>query len=96
MKIIISTITYGICSILGSLCFVWTAIEFILYLFKDEIFNWNSLWLTITFFALSFIFMIITFILSKDKTNIRDKYSDTKQSEFQKRLEQIKKNMNKN
>lgn len=35
---------------------IWAVVEFILYLVKDNPFNWTSLWLTIVAFVLEAIF----------------------------------------
>lgn len=38
---------------------IWAVVEFILYLVKDDPFNWNSVWCTI----IGFVFMIIAFVM---------------------------------
>jgi hypothetical protein len=33
-----------IATISANICFVWAGVEFILYLVKDHVFNWWSIW----------------------------------------------------
>jgi hypothetical protein len=41
---------------------IWAIVEFILYLAKDNPFNWTSLWLTIIAFVLEVYFFIKSFL----------------------------------
>lgn len=45
-------------SALLSIFGIWAIVEFVLYLVKDDPFNWTSLWLTIAAFVLEIFFFI--------------------------------------
>lgn len=64
---------FPIISVLSYLAFVacgiWAGVEFIIYLFKDDPFNWWSLWLTIIFFVL----MVVTMIIAAASHSIASK-----------------------
>jgi len=49
-------------SFLLSISGIWVIVEFILYLVKDDPFNWTSLWLTGVTFVGEIFFIVKTFL----------------------------------
>lgn len=59
------TIWYGLFLTFGALSYgvaVWAIVEFILYLVKDNPFNWLSLWITIGLIVAEIVIMIKMFL----------------------------------
>lgn len=50
---------------ISSICGIWVIVEFIIYLVKDNPFNFMSLWLTIITFILQIIFLLKAFLSFK-------------------------------
>lgn len=68
MKLIVSTILLYLSVIAANVATIWAIVEFILYLFKDHLFNWWSLWAFIISTVLSFMFAVLS-AMYKNKLN---------------------------
>lgn len=69
---------------------IWVLVEFIIYLFKDHVFNWTSLWS----FTGAVVLMLISGLLSLVFSVIENKskpFSPKGKSKFQERLNQMAK-----
>ena len=53
-----------ICSFAFTGVGIWAIVEFLMYLVKDNPFNYTSLWLTIAFFVLELVFFLKLFFSS--------------------------------
>ena len=68
---------------------IWAVIEFILYLVKDTVFNWWSVWSILMFGFVALVLGLTTLVFSAKERNKSIKEFGTKKSSFQTRLEQM-------
>ena len=77
----------------SGLSFLWSAIEFLIYLFKDLKFNWESVWSFIWCIVLVFVFLFLDVVSTVDSvgTTTRQNIPPKKKSAFQERLDRMAK-----
>ena len=74
---------------------VWAIVEFILYLVKDKIFNWWSVWLAVIFGVLALVmFIVIAIFSAKTRSDSYKRFLENRstsfpQSRFEKRLAEM-------
>lgn len=66
MKLIVSAILLYLSVIAANVAAFWAVVEFVLYLVKDHVFNWWSVWTLIISIVLSLIFAVL-FAMWKNK-----------------------------
>lgn len=94
MKIISFIVLQIIAVIAANVTFIWAIIEFILYIAKDKVFNWWSVW---GFVISTLIAIVLTIFaaVSKVKTQnkawneMKQRQSTVTKSRFQQRLEEM-------
>lgn len=88
MKHILVLIALFISAISITVTSIWAVVEFILYIAKDNPFDWWSVWLMIISVILTILFYILTVILEvkRDEMNKRFKHES-----FQDRIEKARK-----
>lgn len=89
----IGLIVVQVLSVIGiNISALWILVEFILYLVKDDKFNWMSVWLLITFVVVMIVNVIIAAI---DAKKYNDKLFEslsgrkTTKSKWQQRMEEM-------
>lgn len=60
MKLIVSIFLLYLSVITANVAVIWAAVEFVLYLVKDHVFNWWSIWALIISTVLSFMFAVLS------------------------------------
>ena len=90
MKTLLSGLI-GFVAYLGSVVsFIWAIVEFILYLAKDKIFNWWSVWSILICIGVALLMFIASAVFAvKDKHKIKNTQVIAKKSMFEERMEQI-------
>lgn len=92
MKTLILLLTKVLSAIAASVNFIWIVVEFLIYLVKDDPFNWNSVWLFITCIVLTIaLWIIIAVMLYKHKEAKRETKQVRTKSRWQERLEEAAK-----
>lgn len=88
------TILIGIVAFLGYLgtgvASIWAVVEFILYLTKDKLFNWGSIWMLSICIGVVLLISITSIKFAfKSKGEIRNFTGESKKSWEQEQLEQM-------
>lgn len=74
----------------ANVAFVWIIIEFILYLAKDKVFNWWSVWSFVISVVVAIAVVIILAVWQvKEQNMIKQKRDKIPKSRFQQRLEKM-------
>lgn len=90
MKNLLLIVLKEISIIAANIAWIWILVEFILYIAKDDPFNWNSVWLFIISCITIFIFVIYFInIKVKESKKINFNIPNTNKTKFQERLEEM-------
>ncbi len=90
MKVILTSVS-GLIAYIGCvISCIWAVVEFILYLGKDKIFNWWSVWMIVIFAILSMVMIVVSaYLKQKEQSKIINYRTDlNKKSKFQQKLEE--------
>ena len=91
----IGLMTVQVLAVIGTnVAALWALIEFILYLAKDDKFNWMSVWLFIICCVIAIANAIITAIDTKKHNDsvmagLKDRRASMKKSKWQERMEEM-------
>jgi hypothetical protein len=86
MKKVALMIVQILLAVAAKVSLIWVCIEFILYLFKDSVFNWNSVWVFCITWTLA-VLAVVAFIIY-EAANMPNRKIKLK-SGFQKRLQEL-------
>ena len=93
-KIIGLLITKILAVIMANVSFIWVIIEFILYIEKDQVFNWWSVLAFVISVIVSITLVVFAIVWEKKELSMLDKLKKKENknpnSLFQKRLDKIK------
>ena len=96
MKVISLLVAQVLAVITANVAFVWAIIEFILYLAKDKVFNWWSVWAFVISVVVAIVVSIFALVAKTKARNkaweeMKQRRPERKKSKFQERLEQMQK-----
>lgn len=94
MKVISLLVAKVLAVIAANVAFVWAIIEFILYLAKDKVFNWWSVWAFVISVVVAIALVIIAAVWQVKERNrawddMKQRRATGKKSRFQERLEEM-------
>lgn len=94
MKVISLLVAKVLAVIAANVAFVWAIIEFILYLAKDKVFNWWSVWAFVISVVVAIALVIIAAVWQVKERNrawddMKQRRTTGKKSRFQERLEEM-------
>ena len=94
MKVISLLVAKVLAVIAANVAFVWAIIEFILYLAKDKVFNWWSVWAFVISVVVAIALVIIAAVCQvKERNSALAKFKQRRykmpKSRFQQRLEEM-------
>jgi len=92
MKTILTGVTAFLAYLGAVASSIWAIVEFILYLVKDKVFNWWSVWMILICAGVALLMFIASAVFAvKNKSEIKNFTEVGKKSRFQERLEQMQK-----
>lgn len=89
MKVVSTTILAVLAYLGSAVSCIWAIVEFILYLVKDKVFNWWSVWMILICGGLALVMFIFSAVFTVKARNESVKNFTGKKSRFQERLEQM-------
>lgn len=94
MKVISLLVAKVLAVIAANIAFVWAVIEFILYLAKDKVFNWWSVWAFVISVVVAIALVIIAAVWQVKERNsaltkFKKRRTTGKKSRYQERLEEM-------